>query len=1311
MARDLKVNPYYSDHESQFTDKNYKVVLSKPGKALQARELIEAQELGRKQLQSNFDTMYKNGSIVEGCDISVIDDGYGNYTVFMSAGKFYYDGRVLSVPTQSLSIVGSGDENLGLYVNETFISVSEDSTLTDPASGYSNYGIEGADRLQVDVVLVKVITSIPEPRPELPSTQKYDDENNLTTIWNLTDAVVQNYIRKPDYSLLTQVLAKRTFDESGNYLVEGMKLETAESDDSTKIKVIVNPGICYVKGFDNTFIVPRSIDVNKALTTQAHANEPHTYGYGDDYYTLIHPFVVLDPLVHDVIVTALVIKSIIITRGSGDYDAFDDIYGNSFSSIESILDISGYTQGVDYELTSDMIHWIGAKPSTGVTYTADFRYYKTCVRGASDDFTVTQDPDSDNDVYAIFWTGVGDVPADGTSFLVDYYSYKARTDLISIDKFGNIIQKEGETTNYDKTLIPPFNNEMLPLGWIKFLPGCSYDRAIINEYNFKRTTMFQLHYMKKRIDDLEANVAALALESDSKEGEESTTLKGIFVDPFNGWYRCDAEHSEFNCAMNLLDGELLLQSEQQLVTLNRSSDVRTNISTWVDDAGNTKFLTLQKTGEVSFFSNTLKSDVMNLNPHGFIKKSPAANLNPDRDEWIAEEIIETTVVENQVFKTEIPSTKTKFSKSKEDSILGVFDIQLATQSLGVDTVGYEKTEITDRIETFARIQTINVKGRNFEPASKVTAIFGGRYVPLVAVSPYRNEMSGGSSTGKMLVGSDGSFNANFSVPTGTRTGDIELRLVDEHDNIYTTIFRSKGLTKIIENRTVITKIGYESRDVYDNVVPFKSKSAVPHPTPPIDVSTPTPAAVWNRKENVGEDITRDPLAQSFIFKDDKLLVALDVFFATKADDNPKPVTEDEYYNTSAFTPTIPAILTIGYMKNGFPDHENLIHTQEIIPTQITTSLYGTTPTHITLTKPVFIPAMQDFFISIGSKSTEYTVYVAVLGESDLDTGNLIMKNPYQDGNLFTSSNGITWTPVQDRDMSIVLYEGTYSSSGSIVFENISFPTGGWAGYGRFIFTNNYVEIPETKAQYYYSINGGTTWIAFNPSEEINTNAAGTQLQIKCTLTGKSGTTNLSPILSYFTNLIFFKYDVTQVNAYRTKEVTDLPAYNGVKMIIDEYVAGSMSANKEFSTEVDETGQIWFRLVHDPVDSIDLGNGYYKKTYVFDFYLLQRLTVVSTSGFAVGNDVSIQGFSDSAKVVAIDDVNLYIWTLLNNDGETRFADTDVLDNGTVTTDIDVVYDYDSEPAWPVRWTGKILLESTNYWATPIIKNYRSIMRAL
>ena len=148
---------------------------------------------------------------------------------------------------------------VGLNIFEKVISASDDSSLYDNAQGFSNYAAPGADRLKISLALTK--KELTDFRDE-DFIELFRVENgNLVQIKNQTDS-----------SYITDILARRTFDESGNYYVLPFNAETLESlnnnlgngglyseGDTTLNNIIpsentgiikVSPGKAYIKGYE-----------------------------------------------------------------------------------------------------------------------------------------------------------------------------------------------------------------------------------------------------------------------------------------------------------------------------------------------------------------------------------------------------------------------------------------------------------------------------------------------------------------------------------------------------------------------------------------------------------------------------------------------------------------------------------------------------------------------------------------------------------------------------------------------------------------------------------------------------------------------------------------------------------------------------------------------------------------------------------------------------------------------------------------------------------------------------------------------------
>jgi hypothetical protein len=165
---------------------------------------------------------------------------------------------------------------VGLQVIESIVDSDEDPDLTDNAKGFSNYAAPGADRLKIETTLTK---------KEL---DNFDDDSFIE-LFRVENGVVRKLNNNDPYAFITDVLARRTYDESGNYYVQPVKVTALESlndnlgnggqylsnqktsgglepsDDLATLKV--SPGKAYVKGYE----VPTStelVDYEKPRTTK-----------------------------------------------------------------------------------------------------------------------------------------------------------------------------------------------------------------------------------------------------------------------------------------------------------------------------------------------------------------------------------------------------------------------------------------------------------------------------------------------------------------------------------------------------------------------------------------------------------------------------------------------------------------------------------------------------------------------------------------------------------------------------------------------------------------------------------------------------------------------------------------------------------------------------------------------------------------------------------------------------------------------------------------------------------------------------------
>lgn len=344
LELDLSKSPYYDDYD--VTDNFYRV-LHRPGHALQSRELTTTQSVLQNQIEKFGRHIFKDGSIVERCElvyeknlpyVKVVDtyangfsltisdlkgkylqsdttglrayvsdtiagaltsapdlntayvnyvnsgDNYttkefsadetltvytssnvsagqvttandsvsGNssykgfgYRVGVSTGTVFQKGFFIRVSPQTLIVSKYHNEpdkiSVGFHTVESIVTPEEDSSLLDNAAGSENYAAPGAHRLKLTPTLVYRDTS-------------NTSNSNTEVFFSLVDFIEGNPARAfgedPAYAALGDEIAKRTNEESGDYVIEPFNLRCLPiSSNTTHTKLEIDPGLAYIKGY------------------------------------------------------------------------------------------------------------------------------------------------------------------------------------------------------------------------------------------------------------------------------------------------------------------------------------------------------------------------------------------------------------------------------------------------------------------------------------------------------------------------------------------------------------------------------------------------------------------------------------------------------------------------------------------------------------------------------------------------------------------------------------------------------------------------------------------------------------------------------------------------------------------------------------------------------------------------------------------------------------------------------------------------------------------------------------------------------
>jgi len=200
--------------------------------------------------------------------------GIGTGQIFsVNEGVYYYEGFFVKNDAQTIAVSkysNTANARVGFEITESTVSYTSDTTLLDPAQDASNYQAPGSDRYKVNLTL---------SQRSIEST----DDTQFLELARIEEGALTKYARFPIYSVLEDTLARRTFDESGNYTVRPFNLTLNTSAANTaNMEVILSPGKAYVYGYEFETVSPTTLIIPKPRETESVVSKRITADYG--YY-------------------------------------------------------------------------------------------------------------------------------------------------------------------------------------------------------------------------------------------------------------------------------------------------------------------------------------------------------------------------------------------------------------------------------------------------------------------------------------------------------------------------------------------------------------------------------------------------------------------------------------------------------------------------------------------------------------------------------------------------------------------------------------------------------------------------------------------------------------------------------------------------------------------------------------------------------------------------------------------------------------------------------------------------------------------
>lgn len=221
---------------------------------------------------------------------------------FINDGVYYINGTFVTVPKQSVIInpdsndstkLNSVTASVILKIEETIVTADEEEDLLDPAQGSHNYAAPGADRVMIQLKLQSIDTTS--------TGGAFTSSSDCVEIMRFQDGVLLEHATRPKYSELDKSLAKRTYDQAGDYIVDGFDIKVQEAlklaNNGGKYKAdtgfgsayelgnqliySLSAGSAYVQGFNVETIATSLIPTQKPRDKTEFRNVSRRISYGN----------------------------------------------------------------------------------------------------------------------------------------------------------------------------------------------------------------------------------------------------------------------------------------------------------------------------------------------------------------------------------------------------------------------------------------------------------------------------------------------------------------------------------------------------------------------------------------------------------------------------------------------------------------------------------------------------------------------------------------------------------------------------------------------------------------------------------------------------------------------------------------------------------------------------------------------------------------------------------------------------------------------------------------------------------------------
>ena len=206
--------------------------------------------------------------------------GFG-FGINVTDGQIYQKGYFLNVQGQFAFVSKysntPSDVAVGFNTEESIVNAFADSTLFDNAESFLNFAAPGADRLTLQPKLVAL------------TFNEAEQNNTFFPLVKFSEGRPYAQQKMTAYNKLQDVMAQRTYEESGNYVLDEFNMTTKSiqefANTADSLSYIIDPGHAYINGYRVRTQRNYTKNVSKGTELKIETRQGVDVDYG--YYTMV----------------------------------------------------------------------------------------------------------------------------------------------------------------------------------------------------------------------------------------------------------------------------------------------------------------------------------------------------------------------------------------------------------------------------------------------------------------------------------------------------------------------------------------------------------------------------------------------------------------------------------------------------------------------------------------------------------------------------------------------------------------------------------------------------------------------------------------------------------------------------------------------------------------------------------------------------------------------------------------------------------------------------------------------------------------